>query len=92
MSQPDLFGEAAAAPAVYVPKREHVVNRLESLLAELSSAEAWPWRPVKSRMFRDTVRPGLLRWLPEDERAAWNEAFDAELARLDAEAAFSRAA
>lgn len=85
--QPDLFGPAAEPMRpVYVPKREHVLNPLVEMLAQLRAAESWPWEPVVVQLKRDHAVPHLLRHLPEDEAAVWRADLDAEFARLDAAA------
>lgn len=82
--QGDLFGDdpAPAAPA-YVPKREHILNRLVEMLAAMRSAETWPWDEVRTDLYREYVWPHLLRHLPEAEAAAWRADLLAEAARLD---------
>ena len=87
--QADLFGDdapAAAAPA-YQVKREHVVNRLVEMLADMRRAERWPWSETRVKLNRETVWPYLLRLLPEDEAARWRADLDREAERLDGEAA-----
>src|SRR4051794_34261190 len=81
--QADLFGEGPAQPA-YKVKREHVLNRLVEMLADMRAAEHWPWSETRVTLNRETVWPYLLRFLPEDEAARWRADLDAEAARLDA--------
>lgn len=87
VNQPDLFGEdAPAGPAPYQVKREHVLNRLVEMLADLKGAEAWPWDEVRIDLNRNYVWPHLFRLLPEDEAERWRADLEAEAARLDAAA------
>ena len=86
-TQPDLFGDAAAAPA-YVPKAEHVRNSLQSLLSKMQAAETWPWSPATVRLHRESTFAYLCERLPDREEAArWRALIEAEAARLDAAAA-----
>ena len=87
--QADLFGDdapAATAPA-YMVKREHVVNRLVEMLADMRGAARWPWSETRVSLNRETVWPYLLRLLPADEAARWRADLDRETERLDGEAA-----
>jgi hypothetical protein len=81
--QGDLFGVEAAAPAAYVPKREHILSPLNELLAAMKSANAWPWDAVQTDLKRNHVWPHLISHLPPDEAATWRAAFEAEAERLD---------
>lgn len=83
--QADLFGDEAAAPA-YRVKRDHVVNRLVEMLADMRGAPRWPWSETRVTLNRETVWPYLLRLLPDDEAARWRADLDAEAERLDAAA------
>lgn len=85
-NQPDLFG--GAAPPAYVPKPEHVRNRLASLLAEMRAAETWPWEPAIVALHRERTFAYLCERLPDREEAErWRALIEAEAARLDAAAA-----
>ena len=78
-----MFG--APEPQVYVPDPRHVRNRLTNLLAQLKTADAWPWEPVMVRLHRDRNIPyliGLLQDPTEAER--WRKEFAAEMERLEA--------
>ena len=86
MSQLALF-EDLSAPKVYVPKQEHVLNRLASIYAKLCEAETWPWEPVIVRAYRERTLPYLYDLLTDETEAAeWQAKIEAELARLDAAA------
>lgn len=82
--QADLFGEASppAQPA-YQVKREHVLNRLVEILADMRGADRWPWSETRTTLNRETVWPYLLRLLPDDDAARWRADLDAEAGRLD---------
>lgn len=83
--QADLFGDAAPAPApAYQVKREHVLNRLVEMLADMRGANRWPWSETRVSLNRETVWPYLLRLLPETEAQAWRANLEAEADRLDA--------
>lgn len=86
-SQPDLFGETEppSRPA-YEVKREHVMNRLVEMLADMRAAETWPWSETRVTLNRETVWPYLLHLLPDDEAARWRHDLATEAARLDAAA------
>lgn len=83
--QPDLFG-VAELPRAYAPKREHILNPLNELLAAMRGAAAWPWDAVQTDLKRNYVWPHLLTHLPADEAAIWRADLEAEAARLDAAA------
>lgn len=85
--QPDLFGEAAqSSQPAYQVKREHVLNRLVEMLADMRGAQAWPWSETRVTLNRETVWPYLLRLLPEADARRWRADLDAEAERLDAAA------
>ena len=52
MDQLALF-EDLSAPKAYVPKQEHVINRLRHILAQLQAAQAWPWEPVIIKLYKE---------------------------------------
>ncbi|RIA55404.1 hypothetical protein [Dichotomicrobium thermohalophilum] len=82
MNQIDLFGESFGTPR-YVPKPEHVRNRLQSILDTLRAADSWPWPPVIVRQYRDLTLPYLYEQLHDPAEAArWSDLIDAEIARL----------
>jgi hypothetical protein len=81
-SQPDLFGEATAAPA-YRPDPEKVRARLIKILAEARAAETPPWGRGRTSLYR-TIVPQMTLWLPDEEAAQWRLDFETEMARLDA--------
>ncbi|HEY5107922.1 MAG TPA: hypothetical protein VII73_14325 [Caulobacteraceae bacterium] len=84
MSQPDLFaGMAEAAPPAYRPDPDKVRARLERIVGQARAATTLPWEPTRVSLYR-TIVPDMARWLPSDEAAGWCEAFDAEMARLEA--------
>ena len=81
----DLFGDdapVAAAPA-YNVRREHVVNRLVEMLADMKGAATWPWSETRVSLNRETVWPYLLRLLPADEASRWRRDLQREAERLD---------
>ncbi len=86
MSQLALF-EDLSAPKVYVPKQEHVLNRLRSIHAKLCEAETWPWEPVIVEAYRERTLPYLYALVTDEiEAAEWQARIEAELARLEAAA------
>lgn len=84
MTQPDLFGDAAA-PA-YRPDPDKVRRRLERILGEARAAATNPWSRERTSLYR-TVVPSLTQYLPDDEAARWRADFAAEMARLESAAA-----
>ncbi len=83
MNQLALF-EDLSAPKVYVPKQEHVLNRLASIYAKLREAETWPWEPVIVRLYRERTLPHLYASVTDEtELAQWREKIEAELVRLN---------
>jgi hypothetical protein len=83
MSQADLFGPAPQRE-VYVPKQEHVLNRLRSLAEELEEVAAWPWDRSKIKLQRETVWPYLCGLVADpDEAARWRARLEASATRLD---------
>ncbi|RXF75473.1 hypothetical protein [Hansschlegelia zhihuaiae] len=85
--QGDLFGESdESLRPVYQVKREHVLNRLVEMLADMRAAERWPWSETRVALNRETVWPYLLRLLPEEEAERWRADLEAETERLDAAA------
>lgn len=82
LPQGDLFG-APAAPAYVVP-HAIAVNTLRKTLAQLTSADRWPWDPDMKTARMDRTVPKLLAVLPPDEAEEWRGRIDAEAARLDA--------
>lgn len=86
-AQQSLFGEEDLGPKPYVPKPEHVRNRLKSMLAEMRAAKRWPWEGAVLSLYRDTVLPRLCEELPDaGEAAQWRVEIEAQCARLDAAA------
>jgi len=84
MSQLALFDDLPR-PNVYVPKQEHVLNRLCSIHATLCEAETWPWEPVIVEAYRERTLPYLYALVTDQAEAAeWRAKIEAELARLDA--------
>lgn len=80
--QGDLFG-GVSEEAAYIPKPEHITNRLAEMLGALRGAQAWPWDEVRIALNREHVWPHLLRLLPETEAAEWKARLEAEATRLD---------
>jgi hypothetical protein len=81
MNQQDLFG-GETKPG-YTPKLEHVRNHLESLLAQMSSAQNWPWDESVVDLHRDRTVPYLLNLLPDQAEAAqWRVRLETEIERL----------
>jgi hypothetical protein len=84
MSQLALFDDLPA-PNVYVPKQEHVINRLRSICATLCEAKSWPWDPLIVRLYRERTLPYLYALVTDPaELAEWRTKIDAELNRLNA--------
>ena len=84
MSQLALFDDLPA-PNVYVPKQEHVINRLRSIHAKLSEAQTWPWEPVIVELYRESTLPYLYALVADPaELGEWREKIEAEWARLSA--------
>jgi hypothetical protein len=83
MDQLALF-ENLPAPNAYVPKQEHVRNRLKRIYDALCSAETWPWEPVIVRLYRERTLPYLYELLADAAEAReWRERIEAELLRLN---------
>jgi hypothetical protein len=80
-SQLELFGGEPAP--VSGPKPEEMRELLLGLLAEARAAEAMPWPPLNTRLYR-LLFPQLTFWLPEDEGAQLRFESETELARLEA--------
>ena len=81
MDQQDLFG-GETKPA-YTPKLEHVLNHLESLLAQMAAAQSWPWDESVVDLHRDRTVPYLLNLLPDPAEAAlWRDRLEGEIDRL----------
>jgi hypothetical protein len=93
-SQPDLFGDHAAqhdlfgppeptTPAVYVPKIEHVRNRLNAIMEQARAARTMPWESPQRKLYHDIVIPYLTQLLPDPgEAREYAEAFEKEYTRL----------
>ena len=84
LPQGDLFG-TPVAPAYVVP-HAIAVNTLRKTLAQLTTAERWPWDPDMKAARMDRTVPKLLAVLPPDEAADWRTRIEAQAARLDAAA------
>ena len=85
MSQLASIHESADALTAYVPKQEHVRNRLRSIYDELRGAPAWPWQQALVDLHRKQTLPYLYGLLSdEDEVSSWSARIDAEITRLDA--------
>ena len=81
MDQQDLFG--GETKSAYTPKLEHVRNHLESLLAQMAAAQAWPWDESVVDLHRERTVPYLLNLLPDPAEAAqWRGRFELESRRL----------
>ena len=85
MTQPDLFAEAAAPAPAYRPDPDKVRARLERILGQAKAADAIPWEPSRSSLYRLIV-PDMTRWLPDEEAAFWRAEFEAQMTRLEAAA------
>ena len=90
-AQLDLFGNTERklsrfeiAPGVYVADPEVVRGKLLAALAELRTAEVFPWDARRTLYWR-TVFPQMTNWLPDDEAAQLRSAFETEIRRLDAD-------
>ena len=83
MDQLALF-EDLSAPRVYVPKQEHVINRLRHILAQLQAAKAWPWEPVIVKLYKESTLPQLYGLLDDEAQAeSFRNRIEEEIARLD---------
>ncbi len=83
MDQYALF-EDLSAPKAYVPKQEHVINRLRRILQELQAAEAWPWEPVIVKLYKESTLPQLYGLLADEVQAeSFRSRIEKEIARLD---------
>lgn len=76
------FDSGAAAPD-YRGDPERVRARLNGILDEARAAEAPPWDADIMRLYR-AVFPQLSLWLPAAEAERLCQAFECELARLEA--------
>ena len=89
MSQLALFDDLPASN-VYVPKQEHVINRLRSIHETLREAETWPWEPVIVELYRESTLPHLYAHVKDPaELAEWRAKIEAEWMRLSERAAGS---
>lgn len=78
--QHDMFG--APRGTFDTPMSLDEIRReLEETLAVLRAADAMPW-PAKRMLETVNMFPALASELPDDEAAALNAAFDAEMRRL----------
>ncbi|WP_146190675.1 hypothetical protein [Marinicauda salina] len=85
MSQGELFSpNEQKRPAR--PSAETVRNRIRAVLDQLRESERLPWTDDELRNWR-TVIPQMTGWLPEEEAAALQAEFFAEIERLGAQAA-----
>jgi hypothetical protein len=90
--QPDLFPGPSSLlsltgePPAYVVPHAIAVNTLRKTLAQLTSAERWPWDPDMKAARMDRTVPKLLAVLPPDEAGDWRDRIAAQAARLDAAA------
>ena len=85
MSQLALF-EDLQKPQVYVPKQEHVLNRLRSIHATLREAEDWPWEPVIVEAYRERTLPYLYALVTDEAEAeTWRTLIEGEIARIEAQ-------
>jgi hypothetical protein len=83
MDQYALF-EDLSAPKAYVPKQEHVINRLRRILDQLQAADAWPWDPVIVRLYKESTLPQLYGLLTDEAQAeSFRSLIEKEIARLD---------
>lgn len=81
-AEPDLFGDGGAAK-VYVPKPEHVRNRLSDLVAQMRAADIWPWPEATVRLHREKTFDYLTALLADEAEAEdWRQKIDIEVSRL----------
>lgn len=85
MSQLEMFA-TPNQPASTAPSVDQVRARLQGLLKTLRSAETLPLTDKQLR-FWQTVVPQMSNWLPDDERAAVQTEFSAQVERLARRAA-----
>ena len=67
--QPDLFAGDALTPKAYQPKAEHVRNSLKKLVAEMQSADTWPWDPATTRLYCESGFEYLCSLLSDEQEA-----------------------
>ncbi len=82
-AQPDLFGDAAPAREVYVPKQEHVISGIRRYWDEMRVAEVWPWDWHDVRKLQNRTFDYYYNLIADPaERALWRGRIEAETARL----------
>jgi hypothetical protein len=87
MDQLALF-EDLSAPKSYVPKQEHVINRLRHILAQLQAAPAWPWDPVIVKLYKESTLPQLYGLVADEAQAeSFRNLIGEEIARFDRDVA-----
>ncbi|MBL0935260.1 MAG: hypothetical protein IBJ07_10960 [Rhizobiaceae bacterium] len=79
-AQPELFDENAA-PVEYRGDPDRVRARLARIIDEARAADVLPWDAARARLYRRIV-PQMTLWLPEEEAAQLNFAFEREMERL----------
>jgi len=85
MSQLALF-DNLPAPNAFVPKQEHVINRLRSIHETLCEADSWPWEPVIVELYRESTLPYLYTHVRDEAEAAkWRTKIEAEIVRIEAQ-------
>ncbi len=82
-AQADLFGQASAPVARRQVDPAKIRLWLQSMLADLSSAESGsPW-PHETLRLNRVIFPQMSNWLPPEERQQLCFAFENELKRLN---------
>jgi hypothetical protein len=77
------LSEDLSAPMAYVPKQEQAINRLRRILAQLQSAQDWPWEPVIVKLYKESTLPQRYVLIADEAEAEeWRQRIEAELLRL----------
>lgn len=82
--QSDLFGKVKLAPAIHEVNPQHIRNRFIDFLAQMRSAQTWPWDENHVETLRERTWPYLYAKLPDQlEAADWKAQIETEVTRLD---------
>ena len=82
--QSDLFGKVKLAPTIHAVNPQHIRNRFIDFLAQMRSAQTWPWDENHVETLRERTWPYLYAKLPDQlEAADWKAQIETEVTRLD---------